>query len=146
MIKDSIEKLRRRTGVLPHSFLLLPSQLRKMKNKSVLITGGGQGLGRGFALHLAVVHGMNITIADQNSSGAMVADEINRTSAAAKRALFVQCDVLDYLQQLDLFQQHVAHWGTLDLVILNAGILWVEKIVDIASDPHPPPPSNHPTK
>ena len=102
----------------------------KLAGKVALVTGGAQGIGRAIALHLAR-DGAAVVAADLNLEGAeAVAAEIE---AAGGRAAGMRADVVDEASQEDLVAQTVQRFGSLDVVVANAGILQVKPLIDLSA-------------
>jgi len=87
-----------------------------MKKKSVLITGGSQGLGEAIARHLADKD-WRIFIFDIDPLGQQVAKSIGRD------AVFIKGSVRDYRDLSHAVTQIVNIHGALDGVVANAGIV-----------------------
>ncbi|RIJ66405.1 glucose 1-dehydrogenase [Rummeliibacillus sp. POC4] len=87
-------------------------------NKTVIITGAGNGIGKGIALHYAE-KGANVVLADiDENAGAQTAARITEQGG---EALFVQSDVR--LEKDIVRLMEVAHqtYGQIDILINNAG-------------------------
>lgn len=85
----------------------------------VLITGGGQGIGREYARQFGAAGAIPV-IADVNpESGANVAEEIR---SAGGRALAVTTDVSDVDSVNELVRSALAEFGRVDALINNAAI------------------------
>ena len=85
---------------------------------NVLLTGGGQGLGRAMARGLAR-HGANVAILEINSSaGQEAAHEIESLGV---RSLAINGDVTDEASAARAVNQVVDSWGRLDVLVNNAG-------------------------
>ena len=94
-----------------------------LTGKNALVTGGGQGIGRGIALKLAE-QGADVAIADINDSGAdEVVDEIR---AMARKSFAVHIDVTDNDSVSAAIGRVIEDFGHLDILINNAGIGRVE--------------------
>jgi len=91
----------------------------KLKDKVVLITGGGSGLGREMGLTFAR-EGAKIGVNDiRPESAANVVTEIER--AGGKARPFV-ADVSSSAAVTKMFAEFLAAFGTIDILINNAGI------------------------
>lgn len=91
----------------------------EFKDKVVLITGAGSGIGRVAAKNYAA-EGAKVVVSDINApNGEKVVKEIE---AANGTALFIEADVSNYEAVQDLVQQTVTHFGRLDIAVNNAGI------------------------
>jgi 3-oxoacyl-[acyl-carrier protein] reductase len=90
-----------------------------LKDKVALVTGASQGIGRATALVLAQA-GAKVAAAARNTEKlASLAAEI---SAAGGEALVVPMDVADAAQVKAGFQQLLAKFGKLDILVNNAAI------------------------
>src|SRR5580693_3574764 len=90
-----------------------------LKDKVALITGASQGIGRATSLALAEA-GAKVAIAARNTEKlASLAAEI---AAAGGEALSVPMDVADPAQVKAAFQQLLAKFGKLDILVNNAAI------------------------
>ncbi len=89
------------------------------KNKVALITGASQGIGRATSLVLAEA-GAKMAIAARNADklGSLAAE----IEAAGGEALAVPMDVADPAQVKAGFQQVLARFGKLDILVNNAAI------------------------
>ena len=85
--------------------------------RTAIVTGGGQGVGRGVALALAG-EGANVVVCGRTAvSLEGTCDEIRRRGAAA---LAVSCDVGDGKQLERLVETTVGRFGTIDVLVNNA--------------------------
>jgi 3-oxoacyl-[acyl-carrier protein] reductase len=90
-----------------------------LKDKVALVTGASQGIGRATSLALAEA-GAKVAIAARNTEKlASLASEI---AAAGGEALTVPMDVADAAQVKTGFQQLLAKFGKLDILVNNAAI------------------------
>ena len=87
-----------------------------LTGKNALVTGGGQGIGRGIALKLAE-QGADVAIADINDTGAAtVVDEIK---ALDRKSFSVRIDVTDNASVSSAISSVIAEFGHLDILINN---------------------------
>jgi len=92
----------------------------KLEGKTVLITGGSQGIGQGIAFRLAE-EGANIAVdyvGNSESADATVAQIQKR----GRRALAVQADISSVDQIHSMIKQTVDSLGGVDVLINNAGV------------------------
>ncbi|MBK6659447.1 MAG: SDR family oxidoreductase [Proteobacteria bacterium] len=90
-----------------------------LKNKAVIVTGGGSNIGRAIVLGFAR-EGANITIGDIDTAQAnAVADEARKAGAAAVEV--VQCDVTSLEQVQAMFKRTTDAFGAVDVLVNNVG-------------------------
>ncbi|MFZ1890273.1 MAG: SDR family NAD(P)-dependent oxidoreductase [Candidatus Binataceae bacterium] len=91
----------------------------RLKDKVVLITGGGSGLGREMGLTFAR-EGAKVAVNDIRPESAQnVATEIERAGGKARAMV---ADVSSSAAVKQMFAEFVAVFGTIDILINNAGI------------------------
>jgi NAD(P)-dependent dehydrogenase (short-subunit alcohol dehydrogenase family) len=98
---------------------------------TVLVTGGGQGLGEQVCLVLAEA-GAAVAVADVDSAKAM--DVANRLHAAGAEAEFLPLDVTDAEACQTAMHQLVESHGHLDVVVNNAGVDVTKPIDEMSID------------
>ncbi len=104
------------------STFLYNSDVKRMTNKVVIITGGAQGFGAGIAESF-FREGANVVIADLNLEIGIKLVDVFNNSDLPNKALFVQTDVSDFKSVENLINETILHFGGLDVMISNAGIL-----------------------
>ncbi len=89
------------------------------KGRVAIVTGAGQGIGRGVAIRLAAA-GANVVVCDINEKTAQeVADIINEAGNTA----IVACGDVGLKEDADrIVQTAIDKWGTVDILVNNAGI------------------------
>ena len=93
----------------------------QLKNKHVIITGGGQGIGREFAIGVAE-QGASVVIAEINLEKAgAVADDINMLGGDA---LAIHTDVSDPASVNSMVAQTIEKYGRIDVLVNNAAIYY----------------------
>lgn len=88
-----------------------------LKDKVVLITGGGEGIGRAIAFTF-INDGAKVAVADrQVALGQATVAEINKMGG---EAIFIEADVADHDSIKSMVEQTVKHFGRLDCAVNNA--------------------------
>ena len=87
-----------------------------LMSKAAIVTGAAQGIGKAIAARL-VKDGMRVAIVDINQEAAV----------AAAEELAVQCDVSQEEQVNTAVQKVLERFGTVDVLVNNAGILSLKK-------------------
>lgn len=90
-----------------------------MKNKTVIITGAGSGLGKAIALRFAKEHA-NVVVSDIDEENAKkVVSEIEKNKGTAT---FIKADTSNPKDCESLVKQTVSKYGSLHYAVNNAGI------------------------
>lgn len=97
-----------------------------LRGKKVIVTGGVRGLGRAMVEGL-IAKGAMVTVFDIDTTGL---DEL-RSSQEGVSA--VVCDVSNYEQVVAAIDSYHEKFGSADVLINNAGILYSEPLVKITS-------------
>src|ERR1700678_3059349 len=87
----------------------------KLTNKSVIITGGGSGIGKAMSIVFAK-QGAEVHIIELNSEAAT--ETVNEITSAGGKAIAHTCDVSKQQQVIEAFGK----MGKIDILINNAGI------------------------
>ncbi|SDZ55579.1 SDR family oxidoreductase [Herbiconiux ginsengi] len=98
-----------------------------------LVTGAGQGIGRGIALRLAV-DGFDVAVNDihrSNDKAEAVADEIR---GLGRRAIAVTADVSNPDDVATMVATTVSALGRLDVAVANAGIAQAQALLETTAD------------
>jgi meso-butanediol dehydrogenase/(S,S)-butanediol dehydrogenase/diacetyl reductase len=99
-----------------------------IENKVALVTGAGQGIGRGIALRLAK-DGASVMLVDVNPEGiAAVAAEVE--ALGRKAATFV-ANIADRAQVYAAIDEAEKQLGGFDIIVNNAGIAQVQALADV---------------
>jgi 3-oxoacyl-[acyl-carrier protein] reductase len=91
----------------------------KFKDKAVVVTGGGSGIGRAMCLRFAR-EGAAVVV-NYRKSKDQAEEVVGKITGAGGRALAVQADVANDRQARQLISQALDQFGRLDLLINNAG-------------------------
>ena len=92
----------------------------KLEGKTVVITGGGQGIGQGIAYRLAD-EGADIVI-DYVGNPQPASDTVAQIQKRGRKALAVEADILSVDQIHSLMKQAIDYFGAVDVLINNAGV------------------------
>jgi 3-hydroxybutyrate dehydrogenase len=98
----------------------------KLKGKSVLVTGGGSGIGRSIAQAFALA-GAQVVIADLNLRTAQAVSEQIKSSGG--EAAYFQMDVANEDQVDAGIEGAAREFGGLDVLVSNAGIQIIDPII-----------------
>ncbi|QJW90625.1 SDR family oxidoreductase [Spirosoma taeanense] len=94
--------------------------------KTAIITGGGQGIGRVTTQYL-LTHGYRVAIWETDTDA--IAELREAFKASTAQILFVSCDVSSEMNVRKATEQTISHFGQIDALINNAGIM-IEKSID----------------
>ena len=105
----------------------------RITGKIVIVTGGAQGFGGGIAEQL-YAQGANVVIADLNEAvGTLMTNNLNAQNQS-NRAFFVKVNVADAESVENMVTETVRHFGGLDVIISNAGILRAGGLEDMSPE------------
>ncbi|KAK7041432.1 hypothetical protein VNI00_009298 [Paramarasmius palmivorus] len=92
---------------------------QRSKEKVVVITGGGSGIGKETAIQFAG-YGAKIIIGDRDlASAEAVAKEI---SSSGGQAIAVKCDVTVWEDLVEMYEKAIESFQVVDIVVVNAGV------------------------
>ena len=97
------------------------------KNKIVVVTGGGQGIGKAICLKFALVNGKVIIIDMNEETAKTVKDEIKEKGFDA---VTYKGDVSDAKGMKAIFDEILSNYGRVDVLINNAGIVSTKSFMD----------------
>lgn len=97
----------------------------RLEGKVAIVTGAGQGLGEALA-HRLDKEGCKVVVADINY------DNAKKVASELKTSIAVQVDVTDESQVELMVNTTVAEYGTLDLLVSNAAILFAKPVVEFS--------------
>lgn len=111
-------------GIGTYVALKAVREIRKyrLKDKVVLITGGSRGLGLVLARQLAM-KGAKLAICARSIEQLQVAEQQLEDQGA--RVLAIPADVTDRAQVEEMVNEVIEHYGRLDVLINNAGIIHI---------------------
>lgn len=100
----------------------------RLAGKVAIVTGAGQGIGRGIALRLAR-EGAEVVIAEYNAeTGTDAAAEIERLG---RRARYFQVDISDRRSVQKLTDEVLQAFGHIDILVNNAGVVQTKALLDV---------------
>lgn len=103
----------------------------RMQNKTAIVTGGAQGIGKAYAVGLAR-EGANVVIADlDEAKGKEVEAAIK---ALGGKALFVRTNISKKSEATALVKKTVDTFGSLDALVNNAAILEAQPVCEITEE------------
>ena len=103
----------------------MPEERLRLKDKTAIITGGAQGIGRDYALGMAD-EGARLVIADINLAAAeKTAKDIQ---AKGRQALALKVDVSSETDAQEMARQAIAKFKSIDILVNNAAMLGKVKV------------------
>jgi NAD(P)-dependent dehydrogenase (short-subunit alcohol dehydrogenase family) len=103
----------------------------RFKDKAIIVTGAGNGMGRASALAFAR-EGGGVAVADINAADGQAT--VQQIADAGGRAIFVQCDVTRSADVQRLVAETVAAFGGVDVLHNNAGVVKYATVVDMPEE------------
>ncbi|HZQ10660.1 MAG TPA: SDR family oxidoreductase, partial [Anaerolineae bacterium] len=101
---------------------------QRILDRVAIVTGAGQGIGKGVALRLAR-EGAHVVIAEFNPETAETAAQEIRS--LGRRALAYPIDLSDVSQIHGLVERVVAEFGRIDILVNNAGRVQTKFMLDL---------------
>jgi NAD(P)-dependent dehydrogenase (short-subunit alcohol dehydrogenase family) len=92
-----------------------------LTNRIALVTGGGRGIGQAISLGLAE-HGARVAVLAR--SAGQVRETAGRITGRGGDALALPADVADPDQVADALAAIGQRWGTVQVLINNAAVVW----------------------
>lgn len=106
--------------------------MENLKDKVVLITGSSRGIGAAIALKVSQAGAkVIINYAGGKEPAEKLAQEINFNGG---QALAIKADVSNSTEVKNLFDESIAHFGKIDVLINNAGIMITKLIKDTTDE------------
>jgi NAD(P)-dependent dehydrogenase (short-subunit alcohol dehydrogenase family) len=110
-----------------------PNILSTATNKTVLITGAARGIGAATAKQFNA-HGANVVLADLAQFRSTAEGLIEHDLPDPSRAIFVQGDIVDWIELRECFKKTLERFGGIDIVVANAGIMESRSVLDFEVD------------
>jgi NAD(P)-dependent dehydrogenase (short-subunit alcohol dehydrogenase family)/rhamnose utilization protein RhaD (predicted bifunctional aldolase and dehydrogenase) len=102
----------------------------ELTDRIAVVTGAGSGLGRSIAVGLAKA-GALVALTDIDEKAAQETADIIAGTKAKNPPKVIRCDVTGEESVREAFQQLLAHWGGLDILVNAAGIAPPYALVDM---------------
>lgn len=96
------------------------AEIVDIKGQVAIVTGGGEGIGRAFALGLAKA-GASVVVTGRRSS--LLCETVRLIEGAGGQSFFVQADVTDESAMTQVVNATQQRFGAIDLLVNNAAIL-----------------------
>lgn len=103
----------------------------RFKDKSVIVTGGAQGIGRA-CVEAFAAEGARVLVADMAMDAA--AETERAVTEAGGQVRVVKCDVGDKAQVEAMIETAVTEFGGVDVLINNAGIIKTADFLELEED------------
>ena len=98
------------------------SDIFNIRDQSIIVTGGGYGLGKAMALGLADA-GANLTLAGRTES--KLKETVEQITTAGGKAIYCLLDATDRKSCGDMVEAAVAEYGDLHCAVINHGVIEV---------------------
>ncbi|WP_292942704.1 SDR family oxidoreductase [Olleya sp. UBA1516] len=103
-----------------------------LQNKVIIVTGSSRGIGKEIA-ELLAKNGANIVVNHSNSKADAEAT-VKSIIDNGGNAIAIKADVSNKKDVINLFDQTLSHYGKIDVLINNAGVMISKKIKDNSQD------------
>ena len=111
---------------------IIIKKMTELKNKTAIVTGSSRGLGKKIAQELAKL-GVNVVV-NYNSNKDEAEQAVQEIIANGGNVIAVQADVSKSEGVKLLFDESLAYFGQVDIVINNAGIMMTKLLKDFSED------------
>lgn len=98
----------------------------RLENKIAIVTGAASGLGKAIAEKF-ISEGAKVVLSDMKGDDSLI-------SSFGDKALFIKCDVSKSAEVENLIKQTVEHFGSLDIMVNNAGISGSGGIIEVTDE------------
>jgi NAD(P)-dependent dehydrogenase (short-subunit alcohol dehydrogenase family) len=103
--------------------------------KVALVTGAGQGIGRAIAVQMAREGAAAVSVIDRQPQ--TLAETADLITAEGAQAAPIVCDLREGDQIAAMIEETVARFGSLDVLVNNAGLIETSLSADTAIDELP---------
>lgn len=106
--------------------------MKTLDQKVILITGSSRGIGAAIAIKMAAA-GAKVIV--NYAGGKEAAEEVvNQIKTAGGDAIALQADVSKSAEVKKMFDEAIAHYGRIDVLVNNAGIMITKTIKDTTDE------------
>ena len=113
-------------------YFILRKESLMSQSKNIIVTGASRGIGRAIAVALGGLgHAVTVNYASQAEEARKVVAEIE---SAGGKAIAVQADVGTVADATKLFDETAKAFGSVDIIINNAGIIDIGPLADVKED------------
>ena len=106
--------------------------MTQLKNKTAIVTGSSKGLGKKTAIELSK-NGANVVV-NYNSSPEEAVLVVQEIVSNGGNAIAVKADISQSAQVDELFTKTIEHFGKVDIVVNNAGIMITKFLKDFSEE------------
>ena len=108
-----------------------PNLLSQLAGKTAIVTGAANGIGAQTAT-LFNSQGANVVVADLEFTRT-TAERLITSFVYPSKALFIPANIINWVEMKDLFKKTVARFGSVEIIIANAGIMEAMPVMDLDS-------------
>jgi len=103
----------------------------RLKGKTAIVTGAARGIGRAIAVRFAQ-EGARVAVVDLREAEGT--ETVRLIEAAGSEGMFIRTDVSDSRQVQAMVDAVVQRWGTIDILVNDAGICPFEDFLDLSEE------------
>jgi 3-oxoacyl-[acyl-carrier protein] reductase len=104
----------------------------RLDGKVALVTGASRGIGRAIAMRLG--HAGAAVVVNYSGNHEAANETVSAIEAASRRAVAVQGDVGKVGDIQRLFDSTFEHFGRLDFLVNNAGVVFYKPVSDVTEE------------
>ncbi|WP_340103933.1 SDR family NAD(P)-dependent oxidoreductase [Rhodohalobacter sp. 8-1] len=105
--------------------------MKRLKNKTAIVTGSTKGIGRGIAEYFAG-EGASVIVSGRDEQKG--AETVKKIKEKGGEAFFVAADVSSQHGNENLYSSAKEHFGMPDIIVANAGMLGLGSLTDISAE------------
>jgi NAD(P)-dependent dehydrogenase (short-subunit alcohol dehydrogenase family) len=103
--------------------------LSALAGKTAVVTGAAGGIG-GEITRMLILHGANVAMADLELAR-FPAETIISSLPDPSRSIFVPTNILQWSDIISLFKTTISKFGSVDIVVANAGVMESKMVLDM---------------